>query len=182
MGKNNTTYVISEKTTKEIIYGIVNETKLSNSKNLVHIMNILNEGLSESHMSFVLNSILSYKEIKTLKIGDIVKVKPPNYHAGTNFEWDVLIDKGLATIDGYVYGRIKTDGSWSDEFDPYHQNMEVMLYYYDIENQVIKEESVKINTFDIEIVDKKTIPFFNKVVQTELFSEINETDTNEISI
>ena len=57
-----------------------------------------------------------------------------------------------------------------------------MLYYYDVENHVIKEESVKISTFDIELVDKKTIPFFNKVVQTELFSEINETDTNEISI
>ncbi len=53
---------------------------------------------------------------------------------------------------------------------------------FDVENQVIKEESVKINTFDIEVVDKKTIPFFNKVVQTELFSEINGTDINEISI
>ena len=182
MGRTSKTYVISEKTTKEIIYGIINKSKLSNPENIVHIMNILNEGLTEAHVSFVLNSILSYKEIKTLEIGDIVKVKPPNYHAGSNFEWDVLIDKGLGTIDGYVYGRIKTDGSWSDGFDPYHIDMEVMLYYYDVENQVIKEESVKISTFDIELVDKKTIPFFNKVVQTELFSEINETDTNEISI
>ena len=82
MGRTSTTYVISEKTTKEIIYGIINKSKLSNPENIVHIMNILNEGLSDEHMSFVLNSVLSYKEIKTLEIGDILKVKPPNYHAG----------------------------------------------------------------------------------------------------
>ena len=94
---------------------------------------------------------------------------PPSYHENERYELDTLIDKGLATKEGLVYGIITGDGSWSSDFDPYCNTMEVNILYYDDVSGDVKPDQNKINTFDLSLISKSKIPFYNKVVQQELF-------------
>ena len=52
--------------------------------------------------------------------------------------------------------------------------MEVNILYYDSDNGNVKLDQNKINTFDLLLISKNKIPFYNKVIQQELF-ELVET-------
>lgn len=157
MNENN--YNISGNTTETLLESIIDKKKLMNPNNIDNIMRILKKGLNASNVSALLEMILSANKFEPLAINDHVKIKPPNYHAGREFEWDVLIDKGLGTEDGYVFGVIKGDGSWSTDFDPYYNTMDILVWYYDLENAQIKTQEIKIDTFSIIKIEKDDIPY-----------------------
>ncbi len=165
----NKTYNISQRTTQSLLNKLIDETQVSNKSNIGHIRNILKNGLSNDHISYLLNCILSSDTFTSFAIGDYVTLMPPSYHENERYELDTLIDKGLATKEGLVYGIITGDGSWSSDFDPYCNNMEVDILYYDDVSGDVKPDQNKINTFDLSLISKSKIPFYNKVVQQELF-------------
>ena len=170
----NKTYTLSQKTTESLLSKLIDETQVNNKSNIEHIRNILKTGLSNDHISYLLNCILSSDTFTTFAIGDYVTLMPPSYHENEKYELDTLIDKGLATKEGLVYGIITGDGSWSSDFDPYCNTMEVNILYYDSDNGNVKLDQNKINTFDLLLISKNKIPFYNKVIQQELF-ELVET-------
>ena len=157
MNENN--YNISNNTANGLLESIIDKKKIMNTDNLNNIMSILKKGLSSSNISALLEMMLTTNKYEPLAVADHVKIKPPSYHAGSEFEWDILIDKGLGTKDGYVFGTIKGDGSWSSGFDPFHSQMEVNVWYYDdnINGIIIKE--IKTDTFSIIKVEKDDIPY-----------------------
>ena len=157
MNENN--YNISSNTTEILIQSIIDKKKLMNPDNFSNVMHILRKGLNSANISALLEMILSPYKFEPLAINDYVKIKPPSYHPGREFEWDVLIDKGLGTEDGYVFGTIRGDGSWSSEFDPYYNTMDVIVWYYDLEDAQIKTQEVKIDTFSIIKIKQDDIPY-----------------------
>jgi hypothetical protein len=163
------TYNISQRTTQSLLNKLIDETQVSNKSNIGHIRNILKNGLSNDHISYLLNCILSSDTFTSFAIGDYVTLMPPSYHENEKYELDTLIDKGLATKEGLVYGIITGDGSWSSDFDPYCNTMEVNILYYDDVSGDVKPDINKVNTFDLSLISKSKIPFYNKVVQQELF-------------
>ena len=163
------TYNISQRTTQSLLNKLIDETQVSNKSNIGHIRNILKNGLSNDHISYLLNCILSSDTFTSFAIGDYVTLMPPSYHENEKYELDTLIDKGLATKEGLVYGIITGDGSWSSDFDPYCNTMEVNVLYYDDVSGDVKPDINKVNTFDLSLISKSKIPFYNKVVQQELF-------------
>ena len=165
----NKTYNISQRTTESLLNKLIDETQVSNKSNIGHIRNILKNGLSNDHVSYLLNCILSSDTFTSFEIGDHVILMPPGYHENVKYELDTLIDKGLATKEGLVYGIITGDGSWSSDFDPYCNTMEVNILYYDDVSGDVKPDQNKVNTFDLSLISKSKIPFYNKGVQQELF-------------
>jgi len=170
------TYSIAAETVKHIIKSIINKDKLENKSNIENVMSILSKSLSSDHVNALLEMILSNEVYVPFAIGDYIKVQPPAYHAGDKFEWDVLMDNGLATEDKYVYGIITEDGSWSSEFDPYSHKMKVDLLYYD--KELIKD-NYSITTFSLQKVSKEDIPYFKEVekpAQRNLLDLIKEEE------
>ena len=165
----NKTYNISQRTTASLLSKLIDETQIKNKGNIEHIRNILKNGLSNDHISYLLNCMLSGDTFTSFKIGDYVTLMPPSYHENEKYELDTLIDKGLATKEGLVYGIITADGSWSSDFDTYCNTMEVNIFYYDDASGDVKPDQNKVNTFDLLPISKSKIPFYNKVVQQELF-------------
>ena len=173
------TYNIVAGTAERLIKSMVDTKQLKNKENIDNVMSILSKSLSSHHVNALLEMILSNEVYVPFAIGDYIKVQPPSYHEGDKFEWDILLDNGLATKDGFVYGIITSDGSWSSEFDPYFQQMKVDLLYFD---KVLAPYDYKMETFSLEKVSKEDIPHFNeteKPAQTDLFEMIEE-ETNQL--
>tara|TARA_R100000951_G_scaffold115112_1_gene122127 strand:- start:913 stop:1458 length:546 start_codon:yes stop_codon:yes gene_type:complete len=170
------TYSIAADTVKHIIKSIINKDRLENKGNMENVISILSTSLNRDHVSALMEMILSKDVHIPLAVGDYVKAKPPAYHEGDKFEWDVLMDNGLATEDKYVYGIITEDGSWSSEFDPYSHKMKVDLLYYD--KELIKD-NYSITTFSLQKVSKEDIPYFKQVekpAQRNLLDLIKEEE------
>ncbi len=191
---NSTKYHVTADIAEQLLKSVINSNKLNSPKNTDHIISILKLTLQESDIDAILHMVLTKEEYVPLSIGDYVKVKPPVYHEGHEFEWDVLIDKGLYPGDGYVYGKILNHGNWSNIFNPYSQTMEVEMFYYDPADSrhIIKAVNNKIDTFSIKKVNKSDIEFFSASRQDPYlgFFEDDEDDEdkskneslNEISI
>ena len=83
----------------EILEGILenlfDNRAVRQQKNLSSIKDILHRELSESALESVVHLMLTDKTFIPTKIGDYVKMIPPKYHEGSEFEIDVLEDMGL---------------------------------------------------------------------------------------
>jgi hypothetical protein len=185
---NSTKYHVTADIAELLLKSVINSDKLGNPKNLNHIIAIFKLTLQESDIDAILHMILSKEDYVPLSIGDYVKVKPPAYHEGHEFEWDVLIDQGLHPGDGYVYGKILNHGNWANIFNPYSQTMEVELFYYDPADSrhIIKAVNYKIDTFSIKKVNKSDIEFFSASRQDPHLGffedEIDDTSVDQIAI
>jgi hypothetical protein len=92
-----------------------------------------------------------------------------------------MIDKKLMTEDGYVYGIVDQDGSWSTdgEFNPYYGTMKIQVYVWTDDTVATQEETV--NTFDLKAFDKSYLPKFNDKNHLDFFEEIIE-DPNQTNL
>lgn len=172
------TYTIAQDSIKDVLSTLVDSKGLGTEKNCKHITDLL-ISLPEHSVSALITLVLAKKERKPLKIGDHVTFKPSSY--SSHYDRDVMIDKKLMTEDGYVYGIVDQDGSWSTdgEFNPYYGTMKIQVYVWTDDTVATQEESV--NTFDLKAIDESDLPKFNDKSHLEFFEEIIE-DPNQTNL
>tara|TARA_R110000796_G_scaffold134646_1_gene250426 strand:+ start:828 stop:1361 length:534 start_codon:yes stop_codon:yes gene_type:complete len=163
-------YTIPKESIQALFSKLISDKWIGVSENTKHITNLLSS-LPEEYVSNIICLMLANRELIPLKIGNTVMYKPPSY--SSNYDRDIMIDKGLMTNDGYIYGTITGDGSWGDDdFNPYHGSMKVDVYVWNNNQIEDKEESVK--SIDLIVIDKDSLPKFNDKSHLEFFEEIIE--------
>ena len=172
------TYTIAQDSIKDVLSTLVDAKGLGTEKNSKHITDLL-ISLPEHSVSALITLVLAKKERKPFKIGDHVTFKPSSY--SSHYDRDVMIDKKLMTEDGYVYGIVDQDGSWSidGEFNPYFGTMKIQVYVWTDDTVATQEETV--STFDLKAIDKSDLPKFNDKSHLEFFEEIVE-DPNQTNL
>ena len=156
------TYTISKDVINTILKEIVSETAVLEKRNAKHISTILLNELSDTSIESIIHLMLTGVEYKVLKIGDYVRVKPPKYHSGSEYEHDILDDLGLLPKEsGYVYGKVMDDTSWSSDkpFNPFYVRIKVNLFYHDGDKK-LKEYEYEVNPLSCIKVNKGTITYF----------------------
>lgn len=156
------TYTISKEVLNTIFKEIVSETALLEKKNTKHISSILLNELSDTTIETIIHLMLTNKEYKPLKIGDYVRVKPPTYHKGSDYEPDILDDLGLLPKEeDYVYGIVMGDTSWSSDkpFNPFYVRIKVNLLYHDGDKK-LKEYEHEVGPLSCTKVNKGSISYF----------------------
>jgi len=172
------TYTIAQDSIKDVLSTLIDSEGLGNWKNCKHIIDLL-ISLPEHSVSALITLVLAKKEREPLKMGDHVTFKPSSY--SSHYDRDVMIDKKLMSEDGYVYGIVDQDGSWSTdgEFNPYYGTMKIQVYVWSDDTVITQEETV--NTFDLKTISKSDLPKFNDKSHLEFFEEIIE-DPNQTKI
>ena len=166
----------------EILEGILenlfDKRAVRQQKNLSSIKDILHRELSESALESVVHLMLTDKTFIPTKIGDYVKMIPPKYHEGSEFEIDILEDMGLLGkgdkySEYYVYARVIDDTSWgSDPYNPFHSHLKVNLMYHD-EHKTCKHVEAQVSPLHATYINRRFIPFLKEEYQTELKLEDN---------
>jgi hypothetical protein len=155
MGKK--TYTLTANVVQDHLMGLFNIDKLGNPKNIKHVSDLMLT-LPEHSINTILMISMIKEEYIPLKIGNYVTYQPSEYSSSYG-DRDILMDKGLMTQDGYIYGIVKMDGSWnqSAEFDPYHVNMKISFFVWKEGKLTNYEDNTP--TFDLKIIDE--LPEFN---------------------
>ena len=164
------TYSLHKDVVHTIFKKVVDSGQFRVSSNSRHVLQILANDLSVSSIEAIIHLMLLEKEYKSLKIGDYVKVKPPNYHVGKEYEVDILEDMGLLPTDHtLVYGIVTGDSSWSTdkEFNPFYSRIKVDLLYHDT-NKELKKVEHETNPMFCTRITKNAIKYYKNGRQTEL--------------
>ena len=153
---------ISEEVLNKLITNVFNVQSEHNSN---HIKNILLNSLSDHVKETILHLACIGKEYLALSVGDYVRVKPPSYHPGDEFEWDILEDMKLNPGGGYVYAKVLKDTSYKSEknpqeFDPFHDRITVELLYHNMDREIKRVEH-NFNPIDMVKVNEEDIGFFD---------------------
>ncbi len=115
--------------------------------------------LSESQLEFLIH-IMFTPDFKLLQVKDYVKFKPGKYEFD-DWSKDIMIDKGVMDLDGYMYGIIEGDSGYGNEFNPTHYKMKVSVLLSDVEQVVIQDHEVR--TLDCIKIDPKDVKY-NKLM------------------
>lgn len=166
---SNKKYTLTEDVVRDHLSNLINSDKLGNEKNMKHVLDIILL-LPEHSINILMKCSILKDSYQLLKIGDFVTYQPSAYTAAFG-DRDILMDKGLMTKDGYVFGTIEMDGSWNsaDEFDPYHAYMKINFFVWGTNDISHYEE--KVTTYDLKLVDK--FPEFNTPTHQD-FLEIED--------
>ena len=68
---------------------------------------------------------------------DIVTFKPDPWILKDKFETDRMLDWGLLSRDGYLYGKIISDASYKDKFNPFNYQMELLVFICNEDEEMI---------------------------------------------
>jgi len=168
MGK---TYNLSAEAVRDHLSNLYNAKKLGNEKNIEHLLNLMLTLPEHSINAMLMISIIK-EEHKPLSVGCHVKYKPSEYSSSFG-DRDILMDKGLMTQDGFVFGTVEMDGSWNnhDSFDPYYVNMKVKFLIWN--GKEIHHYEEKVDTFSLKRIDE--LPEFNLTDVTD-FIVIDEEE------
>tara|TARA_R100000544_G_scaffold36720_1_gene25605 strand:- start:1474 stop:1971 length:498 start_codon:yes stop_codon:yes gene_type:complete len=152
-------YNISTQALVKLLKNILN---VQGHMNTDHIFSILMTDLSDHAKESILHLAYMDNEYAPLQIGDYCIVKPRSYHAGSEFEWDILDDLKLNPGNGNVYAQVIGDGSWSssEPYNPFHSTLEVELLYHDTDG-LLKKVKDTINPMELTYVDVDEIKYFD---------------------
>jgi len=170
------TYSIHKEVLNRIFYRVVADNAFVNKKNADCVQDILLKECSEHTIETIIHLMLTNEEYKKLKVGDYIKVKTPSYHAGSEYEIDILNDLGLLPNEpGYVYGIIKGDGSWStsEPFNPFYNRLKIDCLYH-CDEKKIKMYEHEMSPLQCIRVTKGSIPYYKN--KKENAKVINRTD------
>jgi|TARA_B110000977_G_C10722184_1_gene355643 hypothetical protein len=171
-------YNVQEEILEGILEKLFDRHAIRQQKNIFSIKDIIHRELSESALESITHLMLTEKTFIPTKIGDYVRMIPPDYHVGREFEIDVLEDMGLLGkgdkySEYYVYARVIDDTSWgSDPYDPFYKSIKVNLMYHD-EHKTLKHVEAQISPLHALYIQKRFIPFLKEGSQTELKLEDN---------
>ena len=117
---------------------------------------------------------------KVLSQRDYVKFKPSKAIID-GFDIDLLEDSGLYK-DGYMFGRLINDSSWSSDFNPYYPSMKIGIFNHgkNIENAMNDSDPFQVDTMKIEPISKESIPYFKLINSVK--EVLTKTKDNEIEM
>jgi len=135
-------FKINEDIVENILKNVLFPKGPVNSK---HIFDILMRELPDHAKEIILHLSLTEELYQPVKVGDYVTLEPLSYHAGSEFEWDILEDLGLSPGNGRVYAKVIGDSSWGNEDEDKKVKMK--------EHQISPLELIKVNESDIKYFD-----------------------------
>ena len=159
------TYKIGKNAAKDHLSSLIKPDSLGCKKNITSLVDVLFT-LPEDSISSLLSISLLKTEYIPIKKNDAVKFQPNLY--SPPFDKDVMIDKGLMTEDGYVYGIVANDAGWQSDFNPYSESMKVNMFIW--KDNKIQEFSETCLSSNLIIINKSEIPEFNTKEQLEFFN------------
>ena len=150
-------YSISDEAVKGLLSKLINEKSIVQAKNLKHILEII-LSMPECKVDILINTILEKEEYIPFEIGQKVKYMAASYTS--DYDKDVLVDKGLMTKEGFIFGTIIGDASWGDtNFNKYHDNMNINMKSFSNGKHVIIKDCV--NSKKLIIINE--FPDFKKL-------------------
>ena len=169
----NKNYSITEKAVADVLTHLFDPYTLGNPRNLKYLVEALMI-LPEHNVNTLLSIALIDDDYVPLEIGNTVRHKPPSY--SSTYDKDIMIDKGLMSLDGYIYGTITGDGAWNkdDPFNPYSQVVAVDFYIW--KDNIVQEHGDKIASTELEVIDQSLVPNFNDPSRLDFFSDDDSND------
>jgi hypothetical protein len=157
------TYTVHKDIIHSIIKKLVNANAFTQKKNAETALQLIINGLDDTAIENVATLMLKEEVYSVLSIGDYVEIEVPTYHAGSEYEEDVLYDMGLLKELGkpIVYGKVIDDTSWSSDkpFKPFYSNVKVDLLYHD-KDKVLNHFSHTANPLYLKKISKYDIPYY----------------------
>tara|TARA_R110001632_G_scaffold57209_1_gene139910 strand:- start:4335 stop:4895 length:561 start_codon:yes stop_codon:yes gene_type:complete len=165
---------MQQNVTKDMLANIIKHQSFNDTRNYKHAVDIIFNNINDHSLEALIHLIFMNDEYKVTKVGDYVRLPVPKYHAGTEFEYDVLDDIGLLGEGDYynrcyVYGQVISDTNWdkSSEYDPFYQDIKVNLLYHD-DDKNLKFKEYTCSPLSVAKVKKKDILHFNPIIQTKI--------------
>ena len=100
--------------------------------------------------------IMFNTDYKLLEVGDYVKFKPSKYDFEDRND-DIMIDKGIMSKDGYMYGEVLGDTSYSDDFNPTYYKLKLGVLLCDEDKIIMQDYEIK--TLDCIKIDSSDIKY-----------------------
>jgi len=169
---------IRKETVKNIVSSVLTPDMVKEKINFDHIKSLILDTMSDSTLENVAELMLKGEPYILIYPGDIVKTISPNYHEGSEYEKDILMDKDLLSKEGMVYAKVIGDSNWSTSagYNPLYTNLKVQYIYHD-ENSDIKYKEDTISPFElIKIKGKELKLVENQLNKTQDAKIITGTD------
>ncbi len=169
-------FKINEEIVENILQKVLQPKSPHNGE---HIFKILMRELPNHAKEIILHLSLSSEDYNPVSIGDYVKFAPPIYHAGSEFEWDVLEDIGLSPGNNMVYAKIMGDSSWGNaDFNPFYSGIKIEVLYHD-DDKKLKMFTHTADPMDLTIVSESDIKYFDILDADVLMDAITDENTEE---
>ena len=171
-------FKINEEIVENILQKVLQPKSPHNGE---HIFKILMRELPNHAKEIILHLSLSSEDYNPVSIGDYVKFTPPSYHAGSEFEWDVLEDIGLSPGNNMVYAKIMGDSSWGNaDFNPFYSGIKIEVLYHD-DDKKLKMYTHTADPMDLTIVSESDIKYFD-ILDADVLLDNALNDANGKSI
>jgi hypothetical protein len=146
----------------KLVKQLVDPIFVKSIRDKTFISDALMNMLGDSNLEFFLD-LISREDYTPVTQGCHVKFKLPKYKLD-EYNKDILIDMGLYD-NGYVYGEVLEDDSYSSDFDPYHYKMKVNVLMHTLDHTVdtgilIRGVPESIDTKDLIVIDKLSIKHY----------------------
>jgi hypothetical protein len=139
------TLQIKKTTLEKIVKSLFTINSVSIQSNFDHIRNLIFREMSDNTIEKVAELMLTDEPYELVYPGDYVKVTPPSYHLGSEYEKDILIDMKLYPGEDMVYALVVGDSSWSSsaEYNPLYSRLKIKYVYHDDKKNIVyKEDTV----------------------------------------
>ena len=149
------TLQIKKTTLEKIVRSLFTINSVSIQSNFDHIKNLIFREMSDNTLEKVAELMLTDEPYELVYPGDYVKIKPPSYHAGSDYEKDILIDMKLYPGEDMVYAIVQGDNNWSSsaEYNPLYSSLKIKYVYHDKERNIVYKEDT-VNPFDLYKLNK----------------------------
>lgn len=171
------TYTVQKTIIHQLFKKGFNNNSFLEEGNGDYILDILIKELPEHSMENIVHLMVLDHKYEPLKIGDYVKLNPISYHAGTEYEIDVMRDMGLMHADGDIFAEVLADNSWRDgEFNPFYSQIKLNLMYHDADKD-LKFYEHNVNPMALTRHHKGHIKYFKSKNKANA-KDINRTPTD----
>ena len=151
---------IDKNIVSRLIAQLINPEHVYAQENVDNIAKVIINNMDEHAQECILHLMLADKKYKPVKIGDYVMFEPASYHAGSEYERDILIDMGLDAGDGKVYGKVTGHNHWGiGDFHPFSSRIKVDALYHNKKKE-LKEVPVDVHPLKLTRITKSKIKYY----------------------
>ena len=171
------TYTVHKDIIHSIFKKLINGDAFTQNKNAETALQLIIDSLDDNAIENVTTLMLKEDVYSVLSIGDYVEIEVPTYHAGSEYEEDILYDMGLLKELGkpIVYGKVIDDASWSSDktFKPFYSNIKVDLLYHD-KDKTLNHFSHTANPLYLKKISKYDILYYKMQKEAHFMDSYEE--------